>query len=119
MALNYKKSGDQALVVLAPGQTVEAGDFHIIGKQLGVALSSGVEGDEIAVSLAGVWDLPCGGDAFEPGTPLHFSIPDLELYAGVPEVSDFENVAISWSEGGGAIENCLAKINTHIAESVA
>ena len=115
MAMNYVKSGYQALVEIVEDIVVPPGAFHIIGKQLGVAIGGGVQGDTIAVALDGVWDLPCEGDAFDPGTPLNFSVPNLTLYAGTPVAQDFVDVAIAWSAGGGSLETCLAKINGHIA----
>lgn len=113
MALNYIKTGNQALVDIPPEIEVKAGGFHIIGRQLGVAISGGVGPVQIAVALTGVWDLDCEGDAFDPGALLHFSVPNLKLYAGDPLPSDFENIAISVSAGGGELETCLAKINAH------
>lgn len=115
MALNYIKSGDQALVVIVEDIVVPPGAFHIIGKQLGIAIAGGVQGDEIAVALVGVWNLPCEGPAFEPGVPLHFAVENMALYAGVAAPSDFENVAVAWSAGGDTLTICKAKINAHIA----
>lgn len=120
MALNYIKSGSQALVDIPPGVIVLPGGFHIIGKQLGIALSGGDgdKGDVIAVALDGVWELPCEGEAFLPATPLNFSVANLTLYAGIPELNDFENVALAWTEGGDTLTTCKALINAHMAELV-
>ena len=115
MALNYIKSGNQALVEIVDDIVVPPGAFHIIGKQLGVAIKGGVQGDIIPVALDGVWDLTCEGAAFEPGTPLNFSVPNLALYTGTPELNDFRDVAIAWTAGGNGITKCKAKINGHIA----
>ena len=118
MALNYKKSGDQALVEIVDDIIVQPGGFHIIGKKLGVAISGGKQGDTIPVALRGVFDLACEGDAFEPGTLLHFSIPNLKMYSGVPEISDFANVGIAYSAGGGTLESSLVSINAHFGTIV-
>lgn len=115
MALNYVKSGQQAIIEILQDVVVVPGGFHIVGKQLGVAITGGVQGDTITVALDGVWELPCEGDSFEGGDPLHFSVSNLALYAGIPESQDFENIAIAWTDGGGSLETCLAKINGHIA----
>lgn len=58
MAQNKISTGESYTYTVPDATTVTSGDLVAIGKFVGVALSSGVAGDEITVAAEGVFEVP-------------------------------------------------------------
>lgn len=65
---NYVQPGN--VVPVALSAAVKAGDVVIVGSLAGIAATSGETGDEVEVSLSGVFELPKGSVPITQGARL-------------------------------------------------
>jgi predicted RecA/RadA family phage recombinase len=73
MAQNYIESGDVLDYTVPAGETVVSGSPVIVGDLIGVALSSGTEGQVVAVMLEGVFELPKATGAIAHGATVYWN----------------------------------------------
>ena len=67
---NYVQPGNVVPVSLSVA--TKAGDLVVVGSLAGVAATSGDSGDEIEVSLSGVFELPKGSGPITQGAKLYW-----------------------------------------------
>jgi predicted RecA/RadA family phage recombinase len=76
---NYVQRGD-ALTIPAPAGGVSSGDAVLTGALFGVAAADAAEGDDVAVSVEGVFELPKkAADAVSVGAALYWDATPGEL----------------------------------------
>jgi predicted RecA/RadA family phage recombinase len=70
---NYIQKGEVINYTVPADTTIASGALVIVGDLPGVAVSSGVTGDVIAVSLEGVYELPKASGAINQGVKVYWS----------------------------------------------
>lgn len=78
---NYVQPGN-VITMPAPVGGVSSGDGVLVNSLFGVAAYGALEGDEVEVSLAGVYALPKVAEAIEIGEPLYWTGAALTPTAG-------------------------------------
>ena len=77
--------------------TVTAGDVVLMGHTVGIALTSGVSGDTIAVGVDGVFEVPkTTGSAWVQGNKLLWDVSatKFDVYGATPAAGDVMGAAV-------------------------
>ena len=73
MAENYVQRGD-TVTLTAPGSTgVKSGDAVLVGGLFGIAQFDALEGEDVEVTLVGVWTLPKDGNGIGQGEAVYWT----------------------------------------------
>lgn len=81
MAINFKQHGEALHYVVQASDNIKSGDLVAVGSVVGVAITDGVEGEPLAVSVTGVYDVPVPAAVGEitQGTPVYFDPASKEI----------------------------------------
>jgi len=113
MAKNRVQNGDRITVTLTG--TVASGDPIRIGDMLGVCLTDGVSGDDIACAVSQVHNLPkLSTETYTQGDVLHFdasaeggTVTAVTLTPASGDVADF---GIAWEASSAGAGNIAVKL---------
>jgi predicted RecA/RadA family phage recombinase len=72
---NYIQAGE-VITLPAPSGGVKSGDGVLIGSLFGVAAYNAAEGEDVEVSLEGVYELPKAAGAIDPGAKVYWVTAD-------------------------------------------
>lgn len=72
MASNFSQPGC-VVTVAAPSGGVTSGSLVVVGRIVGVAMTTAAEGDPVEVATEGVFTLAKGASVTSPGVPVYHS----------------------------------------------
>lgn len=58
MAKNFKQHGEALHYVVQASDNIKSGDLFAVNDVVGVAITDGVVGEEVAIHVQGVWEVP-------------------------------------------------------------
>lgn len=109
---NHIQRGD-TLTIPAPTGGVSSGDMVLVGALFGVAAADADEGDDVAVSVEGVFELPkTAADAVTVGAALYH-----DATAGELTVTDTDNTRVGYATmaAGAGVLTVAVKLTPGVA----
>lgn len=109
MAKNYSQHGN--VLNYTAGASIDSGDAVLMGDTLGVALSDATSGDEIAVQIEGVFELPKVTGAINIGDKLDWDDSEDALGKGItPASGDIIGCGIAAAGAASGDETVMVKL---------
>ena len=99
MATNFRQEGKVLHYLVQAGDNIKSGDLVAVNDVVGVAITDGVEGELLAVSVEGVYEVevPAAAGNISQGKAVYFD-------AGAKEITltPGSNIQIGWAWEDGA-----------------
>ena len=99
MATNFRQAGDVLHYTVPTSAVIKSGDVVVIGAVAGIAVTDGVPGRLLAVSMVGVYTVPAGSATINQGAKVYWNTTAKEA---VPTTGDVY-LGVAWEDKVGGV----------------